>query len=193
MAHGITLGKLAKLAGVSPATVSIVLNRHPLASRIPEHTQEKIKQFAKLHNYFPNHLAKAMKQQSTGIIGFVCGDIAQPFYAELCSELTLAVERRGCRLMTMLTQWSFEKEIEALEQLFSNALDGAVIFSQAFTECNERSDRFRKPGIPLVTISDFNNIGVCRVASDFRPGMEALFELLTANGFTRFSAISGEI
>ncbi|MPN17548.1 HTH-type transcriptional repressor PurR [bioreactor metagenome] len=38
-----------------------------------------------------------------------------------------------------------------------------------------------------MTISDFNNIGVCRVASDFRPGMEELFQLLTANGFTRIS------
>ncbi len=187
MANGITLGKLAELAGVSPATVSIVLNRRPLAKRIPDKTQEKIHQLASKHNYHPNQLAKAMKSQSTGIIGFICGDINMPYYAELCSELTFAAEKRGYNLMAMLTQWSYEKEINALERLFSRMVDGVIIISNAFSEHNKRTDNFRRPGVPLVTMTDFKGPGVCAVFSNYLPGMDALFTLLTANGYRRIA------
>ncbi len=187
MANGITLGRLAELAGVSPATVSIVLNRRPLAERIPEVTRERIRRLAAEHHYRPNALAKAMKSQSTGILGFVCGDINQPFYAEFCSELTIAAEKRGYRLMAMLTQWSFEKELDALEKLFSRTVDGVVIISNAFSERSERTDRFRRPDIPLVAVTGHSNIDVCSVASDVLPGMEQLFKLLVESGYRRIA------
>ncbi len=185
MANGITLGRLAELAGVSPTAVSLVLNRRPAAGRIPEATQERIRSLASLHHYHPNQLAKAMKSQSTGIIGFVCGEINQPYYAELCSELTIAAERRGYRLMAMLTQWSFEKELDALEKLFSRTVDGVILVSNVFSERSERTDRFRDPGIPLVTVTDIQNSGVCAVSSDFRTGMAQLFDRLAASGYRR--------
>ena len=76
MAKPISLGELAVRAGVSPATASIVLNDRPLARHVAEKTRARIQRLATEFNYRPNHLAKAMLQQSTRMIGFICGDIA---------------------------------------------------------------------------------------------------------------------
>lgn len=187
MAKGITIAKLAALAGVSPATISIVLNNRPLAKRIPHETQEKIRGLAEQYDYRPNSLATAMKRQSAGIIGFVCGDIEQPFYAELCSELALAADERGYRLMAMLTRWSYAKEMEALDMLLSRTIDGVVIVTNAFHDHGKQTDRFRKPGTPVVAISDYEDLGVCQVSSDYKPGMEELFCYLRKQGYTRIA------
>lgn len=185
MPKGITLGELAELAGVSPATVSIVLNKRPLAGRIAEKTKAKIITLAEQVHYRPNQLAKAMKTQSTGIIGFICGGIAEPFYAQLCSELTFQAEKEGYRLMAMLTEWDFQKELDALELLLSKTVDGVLMLSSAFSEENERTRPFRKPDMPLVMLSELPCNGCSSVQSDYNTGMRRLFELLAADGYSR--------
>lgn len=54
---GVTITELALRAGVSAATVSIVLNRKPLARRVPEHTQLRIRELAEQLSYRPSHFA----------------------------------------------------------------------------------------------------------------------------------------
>ena len=190
MSRKITLGELAKLAGVSPATASIVLNNHPLARRIPEQTKKRIISLAEEVHYHPNQLAKAMRTQSAGIIGFICGGIAEPFFAQLCSELTIQVEQSGYRLMAMLTEWNFQKELDALELLLSKTVDGVLMFSNAFSEDNKRTEPFRNNNLPLVMLSELPCPGCSSVQSDYTTGMQELFELLTASRYSRVAFLS---
>ena len=97
------------------------------ARRVPEHTQLRIRELAEQLSYRPSHFAQAMKNRSTGIYGFVCGDVGTPFYAELTECLMREADRRGCRLMTMPTEWDVGREIRTLETLLTRMVDGVVM------------------------------------------------------------------
>lgn len=181
---GVTITELALRAGVSAATVSIVLNRKPLARRVPEHTQLRIRELAEQLSYRPSHFAQAMKKRSTGIYGFVCGDVGTPFYAELTECLMREADLRGCRLMTMPTEWDVGREIRTLETLLTRMVDGVVMCSQAFEKCSEETERIKRAygGIlPLVTVNAESE-GVSSVIYDFRPGMRDLLEYFAGCG-----------
>ncbi|MDR0933221.1 MAG: substrate-binding domain-containing protein, partial [Victivallales bacterium] len=84
---------------------------------------------------------------------------------------------------------SFEKELEALEQLCSRSVDGVVIVSHVFSEKNIRTDRFRSDNIPLVAIADVKDSGVCSLNFDIAVSMDELFEHLTDNGLRRIAFV----
>lgn len=181
MAKPISLGELAARAGVSPATASIVLNDRPLARHVAEKTRARIQRLATELNYRPNHLAKAMLQQSTRMIGFICGDIATPYYAELADELAKAAEERGYRLMTQPTRWNVDKEFEALEMLLTRAVDGILMYSTICETHRERIEKLSRSGQALVFLGSASGT-FSSVLFDVRPGMLELFAYLGENG-----------
>lgn len=77
----VTIKDLARMAGVSTATVSMVLNNK--ANHISEKTKEKIWDLAKTHNYVPNILARSLVTKKTRTIGLVIPDITNPFFPEI--------------------------------------------------------------------------------------------------------------
>ena len=179
----VSLGELAARAGVSPATVSIVLNDHPLARHVADKTRMRIRQLAAELNYRPNHLAKAMLHQSTRTVGFICGDIATPYYAELADELAKVAEEHGYRLMTQPTRWDVEKEFEALELLLTRAVDGILMYSIIGETHRERLAKLCRPGQALVFLGCASDCGFRNVCFDMEPGMMELFSYLQAGGF----------
>ncbi len=156
----VSLGELAARAGVSPATVSIVLNDRPLARHVADKTRMRIRELAAELNYRPNHLAKAMLHQSTRTIGFICGDIATPYYAELADELAKVAEEHGYRLMTQPTRWDVEKEFEALELLLTRAVDGILMYSMIGETHRERLEKLCYSGQALVFLGSVSICGL---------------------------------
>ncbi len=64
----ITIKDIAKLAGVSPSTVSRVISNHP---RISSETSVKVKQIMKELNYHPNMMAKSLVSKTTQTLGIM--------------------------------------------------------------------------------------------------------------------------
>ena len=64
-----TLKTIAGIARVSPATVSLCLNRHPVARTLSEETRNRIWAAARECNYRPNYIAKALSRGRTSSIG----------------------------------------------------------------------------------------------------------------------------
>lgn len=182
MTKPVSLGELASRAGVSPATVSIVLNDRPLARHVADKTKERILRLAAELNYRPNHLARAMLEQSTRTIGYICGDIATPYYAELADELAKAAEERGYRLITQPTRWDVEKEFEALEMLLTRAVDGVLMYSIICESHQARVEKICRTGRPLVFLGSDKGCGFSCVRFDVLPGMMELFSRLEAGG-----------
>lgn len=188
MIKPMSLAELASRAGVSPATVSIVLNERPLARHLAEKTKERILRLAAELNYRPNHLARAMLEQSTRTIGYICGDIATPYYAELADELARAAEERGFRLITQPTRWDVEKEFEALEMLLTRAVDGVLMYSMICESHRKQVEKICRTGRPLVFLGGGKDCGFSSARFDVLPGMMELFARLNADG-TRDIAI----
>ena len=182
-----SVSNLAARAGVSPATVSIVLNDHPLAKRVAAKTREKILALAKEMNYRPNYIARAMRKQSTRTIAFICGRLNSPFYAELADDLAIVAEERGYHLLVQITSWDAEKELNALEMIASRMVDGIVLISGIFPSQADKVKAICPPGVPLVVLDQRDEKEISTVSFDLEPGMEELFQCMIDRGFRQIA------
>ena len=74
-----SLSDIAKEAGVDASTVSLVLNRKPLAERLRPETRRRIIEIAEKLRYRPSAAARSLRTGRSGMIGMVVGDIASLF------------------------------------------------------------------------------------------------------------------
>lgn len=87
----ITIYSIAREAGVSPATVSRVLNG---TQRVSAGRRERIEELIKKYNFRPSAIARSLTGRNTRVLGFIQPDISHPYY----NTLFLATEKRALEL-----------------------------------------------------------------------------------------------
>ncbi|MCD6156103.1 MAG: LacI family DNA-binding transcriptional regulator, partial [Candidatus Atribacteria bacterium] len=107
-----TIYDIAKKAGVSPATVSRVLNNKP---GLKESTRQKVLQIAKELNYSPNYLARSLKKQRTDTIALIVSDITNPFFTTLARGVEDKASQNGFNVIFCNTDEDIKKEKAYLE------------------------------------------------------------------------------
>lgn len=85
----VTLADVARQAGFSPSTVSIVLNEAPLSQHVAANTKLHIRATAKALGYYPNASARSLRSSRTQTIGVLVFDISDPF----CTLILRGIER----------------------------------------------------------------------------------------------------
>lgn len=83
----VSLRELGKYLGLSPTTVSLVLNSSPAAASIPKETQERVFAAAKLLNYRPNFLARSLRSQRTYLVGVLVPELGEGYAALVLSGI----------------------------------------------------------------------------------------------------------
>jgi len=86
---------LADQLGVSPASVSLVLNRAPAARAIPPATQERIRAAATASGYRPNTIAKSLRHRRTLTVGVMVPEISEGYSALVMSGIEDALLQAG--------------------------------------------------------------------------------------------------
>jgi LacI family transcriptional regulator len=121
-----TIRDVAKLAGVSTATVSHVLNNtRPVSSETREVVLEAID---KLH-YRPSAIARSLTTRITHTAGVLVADIANPFFAEIVRRIEKHLAGYGYNLIVCNTDEEPEREARYLKLLYDRRIDGAIIAS----------------------------------------------------------------
>jgi LacI family transcriptional regulator len=115
---------IASDLGVSPSTVSKALKD---SHEISEATRERIKAYAKLHNYRPNSLATSLRNQKTSVIGIIIPEIVHHFFSRILSGIESVAYQNNYNLMICLSKDNLEKEIQNLEMLTNGNVDGLLI------------------------------------------------------------------
>ena len=110
--------------GVSPSTVSKALKD---SHEISEPTRERIKAYAKLHNYRPNSLATSLRNQKTSVIGIIIPEVVHHFFSRILSGIESVAYQNNYNLMICLSKDNLEKEIQNLEMLTNGNVDGLLI------------------------------------------------------------------
>jgi Transcriptional regulators len=174
-----SLSDVAQAAGVDVSTVSLVLNRKPLARRLRAETRERIEACARELDYRPSRAARALKTGKTGMIGIVVGDIASIFYAEVTAAALRTANLHGSQLLVAATDWSIDKERLALKSLLDAGVDGIIFLPGSFLCHTDQVATIRREKIPVVTY-DYKVPGASAVFCDYTPGMERAVELLAA-------------
>lgn len=146
-----TLADIARLAKVDSSTVSLVLNRKPLAERLSAETRERVFAAARELNYQPSFAARTLKTGRSGAFGMVVGDLRDPSYSMLAFHLITAAQARGYQVLTCPTPWGEEKELALLRLLHERNVDGVFFQPGSFRKDPEFYETLRQEKFPVVT------------------------------------------
>jgi DNA-binding LacI/PurR family transcriptional regulator len=116
---------VATHAGVSPKTVSNVMNGYPY---IREATRVKVLASIDALGYQMNISARNLKSGRTGIIGLAVPELSLPYFAELADAVINAAEEHGLTVMIEQTGAVRERELTALARPRGHLVDG-LLFS----------------------------------------------------------------
>lgn len=122
----VTLKDIAEKVGVSPTTVSLVLNQKD-DNRISDATKHKIMEAVKELGYQPSKVTPNIVQNVPPTIGFVITDIENPFFTKLASVVEDIASRYGYNIILCNTRRDLNREREFLEVLWRRRVDGLII------------------------------------------------------------------
>ncbi len=182
----ITLSDIAQAAGVSRATVSLVLRNSPT---IPERTRQHVLQHAEALGYVYNRGAASLRTDSTHIVGLVVHDITNPYFAEIVA----AIQREliNHRLVAFLgdTRDSPELQRNFVDTVREYNVDG-IIMSPAQGTDPELIARLQQWRLPCVLFSrNLAGIEVDYVGGDNFAGMLHHTRYLLSLGHRRIALV----
>lgn len=160
--------EVAKRAGVGIATVSRVINN---SGYVKKETREKIEQVIDELGYVPNEIARSMTRQRTRIVAFVLPHSNHVFFSELLYHVENNLYDYGYKLMVCNSASNRHKEIDYINMLKNNRVDGIIFLTSNDIES------YLRPHWPIVSFDrHFQNIPF--VASDNYAGGRLAAEAL---------------
>ena len=143
----ITMDEIAKLAGVSKATVSRVLNN--VECGVGEETRKRVRQIADELSYSLEPGSRKKPMQNVKIIGLILPDITNPFFAELAKAVELSARKNGYSLVLANTDFSEENECSNIREMMIKHLDGIILVPSGY---QAREEHFlpKRYQIPMV-------------------------------------------
>ena len=134
---------VAKIAKVSPATVSRVMNG---TANVDEEKKQRVLEAIKETGFVPNEVARSLFKKSAKLIGLMLPSIENPFFAQLAGAIERKADKHGYRLVLCNTGASVEKEKAALQMLISMNADGIILT----TSNDEIKEYTAKCNIPVI-------------------------------------------
>ena len=179
---------VARLAGVSVATVSYVLNNSP--KPVTEETRRKILLAIQQLGYKPHALARSLKTGNTCTIGLIIPVVASPGMAYMASIVQDELSRHGYQVIMGSTYEDPERENNLLEMLSSQPVDGMIVTPASFYE-TRRFEQLIEMGIPLIFMDRYvqDVQADCVVTDNFSATREAT-EYLISQGCTTILSLS---
>jgi DNA-binding LacI/PurR family transcriptional regulator len=121
-----TSADVARLAGVSPATISLVLNGRASKVRISNETRDRVLSAAAQLGYTPNHAARSLRQRRTNIITFVLPTLDNPYFSDVVRAAQTAAQQHGYAVSVIPAKMK-PGEFHALSFLQGAAFDGIIV------------------------------------------------------------------
>ena len=177
----ITLKDVAKVAGVSYATVSRALSG---SLEIGEDTRKRILKLCEEMGYTPNAVARSMVMKKTNIIGLIMASIDNPFMSELTTHIEIYARKRGYNLMVCNSSYDPELEKQVFSLLIGRQVDGILMIPVG----NESYDGLKTltAQVPTVFISEnMQDLPENYIAVDNRQGTFSATEYLYSIGHRR--------
>lgn len=188
-----TLTDVARLAGVSATTVSLVLAGKADKRRISEETDAKVRNAATALGYTPNLLHRSMRRGRTGVISFYNAFRHREGNDLYMDRMSSVVEHAGGGLgYDVLVHCNFQRSPqEVYEALNGGFADGLLLFAPLPDD--PLLPMLRGSSLPTVLIHRRDEEGVLSsVCDDEEQGMRLLADALLERGHRRIAAIVEE-
>lgn len=126
-----TIYDVARVAGVSMATVSRVVNGN---ANVKEKTRQKVLDAIEELDYRPNAVARGLASKRTTTVGVVLPTITSPYFAEIARGIDDIASMYKYNVILANSDGDEEKELKVIESLFSKQVDGIVYMGSFMTE-----------------------------------------------------------
>ena len=183
-----TIADVARLAGVSPMTVSRVINA---SAAVAGATRDRVQAAMAELGYLPNYAARSLVVRRLGVIAFVMPDLGNPFFSGIARTVEGVARAHGLTVIFANTDGDLAVETDYIGTVISLGVDGVLLVPTGDRSAKnvEQLERFGKP----VVLVDRNVRGTkCDVVmGESRRAAAALTEHLIGHGHTRIGMLSG--
>ncbi|PCI46030.1 MAG: LacI family transcriptional regulator [Alphaproteobacteria bacterium] len=142
---------VAKLSGVSVATVSRTLNNPEVVS---EKTRKKVLKVVEEINYYPDSLAKNFRTRKTYMIVVLVPDIANPFFSRVIRGIQNTAHLNNYSILLGDTQSQISIEESYAKMVIAKQADGIIQLSAHFPLKDEMLKRYSHEKLPIVNICE---------------------------------------
>jgi DNA-binding LacI/PurR family transcriptional regulator len=180
----VSLKFLADHLGLSPATLSLVMNRSAVADSIPKATQDQIFAAADKFNYRPNFLARSLRTQRSFTIGVVVPEISEGYETLVLSGIEEHLLREGYFYFVASHHHKPDLIDEYPKLLLARSVEGLIAVDTPW---------HHDLSIPVVAVSGHNEMkGVTNILLDHCRAAELALEHLFKLGHRRIAFIKGQ-
>lgn len=186
MANKLQIRDIAKLAGVSPITVSRYLNN---PERVSTKTREKIAKVIETTGYIPNALARSFSNSRSNIIGVIIPSVSHHSYGTYLQGLVDIFERHDYQLLICSSGYSQRGEEKLIETLIAQQAAAILLTGQQHSKRSRQLlHNFDMPVVETWEI-DQTPIDLGVGFSNYRAAHDAT-SLLIQSGYEQLSFIS---
>lgn len=190
MANRPTILDVAKKAGVSKSTVSLVLQG---SSTVKETTRVAVRKAMSDIGYVYNRSAATLRSASSGLIGLVINDIRNPFFTEFAASLQMSLAEQGYATVIANTDEDAKLQARMIASLVEHGVSG-LILSPSYGNETETIAALRATGTP--TIQVFRQLENTKglfpfIAPDYEQGSIIATEHLIAEGCHHIAFLGG--
>ena len=180
-----TIVDVARLAGVTPTTVSRVINNR---GYISEKTKKRVQEAMDELGYQPNEIARSLTKQKSNTIGVIVPHISHPYFAKLISNLENEAAKKDYKIILCNSKEKAEKEKQYLDMCKSNRVAGIVLCSG-----NVEYNMINTGNIPIVLLEKNFEKGKLGIQCDNYQGGKLATEHLIECGCKKILHLSGVI
>ncbi len=182
---------IAKLANVSPATVSRVINNR---GNVKEDTANKIKKIIENTGYIPSATARNLSVGVSKNIAFIVPDIENPFFSKILHGISDRASYYNYNVFMFGSDENIEKEHRILKSLSSDMILGILVIPVSHDDMitAQYLKEFEEKGIPVVLIDrDIRNCSFHGVFSEDEDGAYQAVKCLIEEGHKDIAIITG--
>ena len=186
----VTMNQVAKVVGMSRATVSDVVRDRWREKGITVATYERVQKVLKETGYMPNHLAQSMVKGKTSTLGVQVPVIMGKYWPSVIKELDSAARVEGYRLI-LAAPADYRNEKDEIIRLCQYQVDGLLISPKVESEVSKVCRALSMQNKPFVFIGDETETGYYSVLDDNFQQASLAVEHLIGLGHRKIAHISG--
>ena len=183
-----TIREVAKRAGVSPITVSRVINDYDYVST---ETRERVEAVIEELGYVPNMLGPSLRFKQTMTLALVMTDITNPFWTTVARGVEDIAQANGYSIILCNTDESEDKQEQYLQMLLRRRIDG-ILLVPACSDDPKPVQSIQNQSIPVVLLDrHMPDVQVDVVRADSAAGAHQLTQHLLSLGHKRIALLTG--
>ncbi len=178
---------VAKVAGVSTATVSRVLSN---GDHVRPEVRKRVMAAVEQLGYRPNLVARSLRSQQSNTIGLIVSDIRNPFFTSISRAVEDTAYEQGYSIFLCNTDENSEKEAIYLNLMRDESVAGVI-----FSPTRQTAANFASLNISFPTVIVDRSVGDAEVDAVLLDNVDSAFRLTThllERGYRRIAALCGE-